>query len=100
MMRPIILRQGDEMDKRNLTDADVAAIAKAITSSPEHQCRFRGIDTEEFEKAWPNMRDVAISMDTGKKVAIKIIITGVLMAMFGAIAAGLKTTIIGWITPN
>ncbi|MDF1551922.1 MAG: hypothetical protein P1P84_02615 [Deferrisomatales bacterium] len=73
-------------EQRTLTDADIHAIAAAI--SPQHACRF-SISQEEFDHTWPAMVGLAKSMDQARSVSTKLAVTAVILFLFSAIGRGL-----------
>lgn len=74
------------MAERTLTDADIEALVKALQG--QHVCRFH-VTAEEFEQTWPVMRDLANSVDQAKKISFRILFTGLVLFLLGAIGRGL-----------
>lgn len=86
------------MSERNLTDADVQAIADALRCN-DSLCRFH-VDPVEFEEHWHNLKELSSNMNTAKKITTKLVITAIVLSVIGAIAAGLKDAILSALGSN
>lgn len=80
------------MAEQRLTDADVKAIVAAIAAQP-HFCRFH-VDQAEFERSWPVMVGMARSVEQAKTITTRMVITGMMLFVLGALGRGLWV----WVT--
>jgi len=87
----------DESAERYLTEADVEALAKAISANQAHLCRFDGVDRDKLVRAIATSEHIeAVMAEAGSAIRVTII-KGGLWALGVVIILGVIVKVREWV---